>query len=221
MFTGLIQAVGKVTKKGNRLLVTGCETFSDLTLGESIAVDGVCLTVADCYRGGFIADVSEETLSRTTLGIKSEKGGFVNLERALRFSDRLGGHLVSGHVDGLGKVISIDSSKDSWRLELSWQNSFFEKYMCEKASVSVDGISLTVAGLSKNGSHFWIAVIPHTWTNTSLEHLLAGTFVNLEVDLMAKYVESLLGAQSINDINQSSNPPPEITQDWLDQNGWS
>ena len=221
MFTGLIQAIGKVSHRDEFLVVEGCEPFGPLKLGDSVSVDGTCLTVADFFKGGFLADVSEETLSRTTLGMKAERGDFVNLEPALRLSDRLGGHLVSGHVDGLGKVVSIQQLGNSWHLELCWNNSDFGKYVCEKGSIAIDGISLTVGGTSEKGRRFWIAIIPHTWLSTSLKYLSVGSLVNLEADLMAKYVESLIGAQHINDINQSSNPPSEITQDWLDQKGWS
>ena len=221
MFTGLIQAVGTVTRRSGGLVVEGCQSFSPLTLGESVAVDGVCLTVADLFRSGFIADVSEETLSRSTLGAKAEKGGLVNLEPALRLSDRLGGHLVSGHVDGLGEVVSVEALQNSWRLEVRWQKPSFGRYICEKASVSLDGISLTVGGCSDDGRSFWIAVIPHTWVNTSLKAVVAGSLVNLEADLMAKYAESLLGGMKTLPSGEAINPSPQLSKDWLARNGWS
>ena len=221
MFTGLIQAVGTVTRRSGGLVVEGCQSFSPLTLGESVAVDGVCLTVADFFRSGFISDVSEETLSRSTLGAKAEKGGLVNLEPALRLSDRLGGHLVSGHVDGQGEIISVEALKNSWRIDIRWQNPIFGRYICEKASVTVDGISLTVGGCSKRGSSFWIAVIPHTWVNTSLRYLDKGSLVNLEADLMAKYVQSLLERMDGSHTRKSSSSGDEISKDWLTSHGWS
>ena len=221
MFTGLIQSVGSITRRAEGLLIEGCEPFSPLKLGESVAVDGVCLTVADVCRNGFFAHVSEETLSRTTLGFKSERGSAVNLEPALRLSDRLGGHLVNGHVDGLGEVISVEALKNSWRLEVVWKKKNFGRYICEKASIAVDGISLTVGGCSDNGSSFWIAVIPHTWDMTSLRHLAAGSFVNLEADLMAKYAESLLERRYLNSSEKSIDSGSEISKDWLISNGWS
>ena len=218
MFTGLIQSIGKVSLQGQNLRVEGCEPFSPLLLGDSVAVDGVCLTVASLIPNGFLADVSEETLKRTTLGKKAEKNRFVNLEPALSLSDRIGGHLVSGHVDGLGLVNSIDRFQYSWNIRVNWLSIDFGRYICEKASICLDGISLTIADCSESGDNFSIAVIPHTWTNTSLQHLKEGALVNLEVDLMAKYAEKLL--KNINSGNkniQSEN----ITTSWLEKNGWT
>ena len=220
MFTGLIQAIGTVNRRGEYLSVEGCEPFGPLKLGESVSVDGICLTVADFFKDGFLADVSEETLSRTTLGLKAERGDFVNLEPALRLSDRLGGHLVSGHIDGLGKVASIEKLTHSWRLEMGWNNSDFGRYVCEKGSIAIDGISLTVGGSSDRGSRFWVAIIPHTWLSTSLKYLSVGSLVNLEADLMAKYAESLLGNMKS---PLSANPvdfSPGLTKEWLEKNGW-
>ena len=138
MFTGLVQAVGRVERRGRGLLVEGCAPFAPLQLGDSVAVDGVCLTVASLVGDGFLADVSEETLQRTSLGRKASRGGAVNLEPALRLSDRLGGHLVSGHVDGTGEVVSIEALPQSWTVELRWNNAHFARYICDKASVAVD-----------------------------------------------------------------------------------
>ena len=218
MFTGLIQDVGNIFLQGKSLRVEGCESFSPLHLGDSISVDGVCLTVADFAPNGFFADVSEETLSRTTLGRKAERNDFVNLEPALRLSDRLGGHLVSGHVDGLGEVISINKMKNSWNLGISWNDADYGRYICEKGSICIDGISLTVADCSKDGINFSIAVIPHTWTATSLQYLSIGDLVNLEADLMAKYAESLLSKKGSNETDSVSDL---ITNSWLEMNGWS
>jgi riboflavin synthase alpha subunit len=139
--------------------------------------------------------VSPETLGRTTLAAKADGRGWVNLEPALRLADRLGGHLVSGHVDGLGVVKSITQVAGSWRLELQWRERSYGRFICDKASVAVDGISLTVAGCEPGGGCFWIAVIPHTWGATTLQHLRPGSLVNLEADLLAKYTETLLLAK--------------------------
>ena len=176
-----------------------------------MAVDGVCLTVAECFADGFRADVSEETLGRTTLAAKADRGGAVNLEPALRLADRLGGHLVSGHVDGLGRVLAITALEGSWRLELEWDDPAYGRYVCEKASVAVDGISLTVAGCRADGARFWIAVIPHTWTATNLQALRCGDRVNLEADLLAKYTERLLAERST---------AAPLDQAWLAEQGW-
>ena len=213
MFTGLIKSVGKVALQSERFAVECKKKNFPLELGESVAVDGVCLTVADFCKDGFLSDVSGETLSRTTLGFKAKQGGFVNLEPALCLGDRLGGHLVSGHVDGLGEVLNIQELNNSWRLEVRWQKPDFGRYICEKASISLDGISLTVGECSQKGDRFWLVVIPHTWENTSLKFLAVGSEVNLEADLIAKYAESLLGSQA--------KSAPEISTDWLVKNGWS
>jgi len=215
MFTGLVQAVGQVELRGQRLLVQGCAPFAPLQLGDSVAVDGVCLTVAECVGDGFLADVSEETLHRTTLGAKALRRGAVNLEPALRLADRLGGHLVSGHVDDAGEVLAIESLPQSWRLELQWQDPSYGRYICEKGSIAVDGISLTVAGCAENGSRFWIAVIPHTWASTALQYLQQGVTVNLEADLIARYTERLV-------LQAGADGPPasSISTAWLREHGW-
>ncbi len=219
MFTGLIQAVGRLHRRGDGLIVEGCNNFSSLTLGESVAVDGVCLTVKDLIRDGFLADISEETLNRTTLGTKSQEGGVVNLERALRFSDRLGGHLVSGHVDGLGEITCIDQLGNSWRVEMKLQDVKLGRYISEKGSISVNGISLTVAGCSEDGDSFWTAVIPHTFMNTSLHQISVGALVNLEADLIAKYVERLLIGNN-QPLKETEDPSSIISTEWLASHGW-
>ena len=201
MFTGLVQATGVIRRSPRGVQVhwsaAGGEAWgpASLALGDSVAVDGVCLTVAGLSADGFRADVSEETLGRTTLAAKADRGARVNLEPALRLADRLGGHLVSGHVDGLGQVRAIERQPGSWRLELAWCDPAYGRYICEKASVAVDGISLTVAGCSGDGAGFWIAVIPHTWASTTLAQLAVGHRVNLEADLLAKYTERLLAGR--------------------------
>jgi riboflavin synthase len=184
-------------------------------------VDGVCLTVAECLPDGFRADVSEETLVRTTLATRAASGAAVNLEPALRLSDRLGGHLVSGHVDGLGTVVAIQRQPASWRLEVRWNDPAYGRYVCEKASVAVDGISLTVAGCGSQGQ-FWVAVIPHTWSATTLVHRRVGDAVNLEADLLAKYTERLLRGAGLP--GAMVHPAPSeapISGEWLAQHGWS
>ncbi len=219
MFTGLVQATGSIERApaGVRLrwnAAPGGWGPADLALGDSVAVDGVCLTVAERLADGFRADVSEETLGRTTLAAKADGRAAVNLEPALRLADRLGGHLVSGHVDGLGTVAAVERQSASWHLELAWNHSAYGRYVCEKASVAVDGISLTVAGCSGDGARFWIAVIPHTWAETTLHLLRAGDPVNLEADLLAKYTERLLGAGS------HGMGHPGISAEWLVSHGY-
>ena len=217
MFTGLIQSIGTIKKNGIGLIVEGCEPFSPIKLGDSISVDGVCLTVTEIINNSFLANISEETLRRTNLGEKARSNGYVNLEPALRLSDRLGGHIVSGHIDGLGKVVAIDNLKNSWNLKLTWENSKYCRYMCDKGSISVNGISLTISDISDNECNFSVAVIPHTWSNTCLQFLKIDEKVNLEVDLMAKYAEKLLKA-SDNKLNMEENQI--INSSWLNEQGW-
>ena len=217
MFTGLVQAVGRIKRRSAAVLIEGCSGFGPLGLGDSVAVDGVCLTVAELSGDGFRADVSEETLRRTTLGAKAERGGAVNLEPALRLTDRLGGHMVSGHVDAIGTVSSVEALPQSWELALRWQDPRFGRYVCEKASIAVDGISLTVAICSDEGVDFSLAVIPHTWSSTTLKGLAVGDRVNLEADQLARYAERLLRADQDN--GQSSKP--DLSASWLAAHGWS
>ena len=222
MFTGLVQAVGQLQRcsGGVELLIPAGSGLdpAGLQLGDSVAVDGVCLTVTHRSAQGFKADVSEETLSRSTLAAKADRRGWVNLEPALRLVDRLGGHLVSGHVDGLGTVVAVEQQPASWRLVLRWQDPSYGRYVCEKASVAVDGISLTVADCSTDGAEFWVAVIPHTWSATTLQHLRAGDAVNLEADLLAKYTERLLAApMAPGGAEQAS---PQLSRAWLAEHGW-
>ena len=220
MFTGLIQSIGTIKKNNMGVVVNGCQPFSPIKLGDSISVDGVCLTVSELMSDSFLANISEETLKRTNLAEKAQNNGYVNLEPALRLSDRLGGHIVSGHIDGMGEVVAIENMKNSWNLKVAWDDLSFCRYMCDKASISLNGISLTIAEVYKNGCNFSVAVIPHTWSNTCLRFLKIGEKVNLEVDLMAKYAEKLL--KSNNESNDSNSVQNEvISAQWLSEQGWS
>ena len=222
MFTGLVQAVGQLQLLSDAVRVVWPQRHSalqlaDLSLGDSVAVDGVCLTVRRFCSNGFEADVSPETLRRSTLGERARSGGRVNLEPALRLADRLGGHLVSGHVDGLGRVAGIEKAGAAWDLRIAWNDPAMGRYICEKGSIAVNGISLTVAECSANGSEFGLAVIPHTWEETTLQELRCGDAVNLEADLLAKYVERLLGR---GDQNMAA-PNQELSASWLAEHGWT
>ena len=190
----------------------------DMEIGDSIAVDGICLTVKEIANNQFKVDVSEETLKKTTLGEKSSINQIVNLEPALRIEDRLGGHIVSGHIDGLGKVENIEKLEKSWLLSIKWQNNEFSRYIVDKGSISVNGISLTIAKTVNRGEIFTIAIIPHTWENTNLKNLSIGDSVNLEGDALIKYVEKLLIHKKDKDSAQSSE---EISSNWLRENGWN
>lgn len=194
MFTGIIQAVGsirKLTPRGSDaqlVIATGDLDMSDVALGDSIAVNGVCLTAVACDASSFIADVSGETLSRTTLGDLAA-GARVNLEKALTPTTRLGGHLVSGHVDGVGEVARRWSDGRSERFIIRAPNAL-AKYIAEKGSICVDGISLTVNSVS--GAEFELNIVPHTLSATTMGEFAAGRRVNLEVDIIARYLERLL-----------------------------
>jgi len=193
MFTGIIEELGQIVsidrlEQGKRLIVSGNIVTGDLQNGESVAVNGVCLTALDVTPDSFAADVSPETLSRTTLGDLSV-GSRVNLERAVTPSSRLGGHIVQGHVDGRGTFIGADDQGDFRTVRIGFPLGI-AKYLVFKGSVAVDGISLTIASLADN--YLEIAVIPKTWEATNLSTLNTGDAVNLEVDMIAKYVERLL-----------------------------
>ncbi len=197
MFTGIIQGVGSLAARQPRggdvrlVVQAGNLPFDDVQLGESIAVNGVCLTVVDFDTSGFAADASNETLGLTTLGGLAP-GDALNLERAMRPDDRLGGHLVSGHVDGVGRVAAItpDARAQRWRFEAP---AGVLRYVAKKGSICVDGVSLTVNEVDDAG--FEVALIPHTVDNTRFAHTGVGDPVNLEVDLIARYVERLLQAR--------------------------
>ena len=217
MFTGLVQSVGRIERRAAGVVVWGCAPFAPLALGDSVAVDGVCLTAAELVADGFRADVSEETLRRTTLGCKADRGGAVNLEPALRLSDRLGGHLVGGHVDATGEVTRVETLPNSWALSIRWSEARFGRYVCEKASIAVDGISLTVAECSADGTTFTLAVIPHTWEATTLKNLTIGDTVNLEADQLARYAERLLRADAVDERTKDEG----FSASWLAAHGWS
>jgi riboflavin synthase len=192
MFSGIIQALGKISRiekreGGVRLAVHAVRLgMDDVAIGDSIAVNGVCLTVVTKTTSGFEADVSAETL-RCTVGIDAI--GEVNLEKALRLADRLGGHLVSGHVDGAGEVTVFHSLGESMLLRVRAPDDL-ARYIARKGSITIQGVSLTVNAV--NGSEFEVNLIPHTVATTTLKLLKAGSRVNLEVDLIARYVERML-----------------------------
>lgn len=194
MFTGIIAAVGQLksleSRGGDiRLHIDPAKLdLTDVKLGDSIAVNGVCLTVVEMASRSLQFDVSQETLQRTSLG-QLKTGSEANLEKALAVGDRLGGHMVSGHVDGLGEVISKTASARSLQYKIK-APAELERYIAEKGSITIDGVSLTVNGVFDGG--FDINIIPHTLEETIIKHYQTGTKVNLEVDLIARYLERLL-----------------------------
>lgn len=199
MFTGIIESVGRVLateRVGGDLRLRigfGALDTSGIVLGESIAVSGVCLTVVAFDADGFTADVSKETLSLTTIG-ELKAGDAVNLERAMRADSRFGGHVVAGHVDGLGRVLSIseDARSQRWRFAAPAK---LLRYIAVKGSITVDGVSLTVNAVDDEG--FEVNLVPHTVANTAFGNTAIGDAVNLEVDLIARYVERLLSGNSV------------------------
>ena len=196
MFSGIIADVGIIIRAedrdgGLRLSVaTEVLGMDDVQIGDSIAVNGVCLTVVKIDGHTFTVDVSRETLN-CTVGLERQ-GGHVNLEKALRLSDRLGGHLVSGHVDGVGEVVAFNDIGESWRLVVRTPHKL-AKYIAAKGSVAINGVSLTVNHVA--GSEFDVNLIPHTLDATMLNELKAGARVNLEIDLIARYVERMMQAE--------------------------
>ena len=197
MFTGIIAAVGRIERveplgDGVRLLVdAGTLGLDDVAVGDSIAIQGACMTATRIDGNRFSVDVSRESLNHT-VGLEAE--GEVNLEKALRLSDRLGGHLVSGHVDGIAEVVAFDEIEESWRLDVRVPPAL-SRYFAYKGSATINGVSLTVNSVrdTPEGAVISINLIPHTIAVTTLHHLKAGSRVNLEVDLIARYVERMLG----------------------------
>jgi len=192
VFTGLVQDLGRIeevshTDDGVRLRVSSA-LAGELAEGDSVAVDGVCLTATEVRDGAFSAEVVNETLSRSALAALSE-GGAVNLELPLRASDRLGGHIVQGHVDAVGSVRSAEDDGFARRIEIDAPSELL-RYVVEKGSIAVDGVSLTVAGITERS--FTVSLIPETLERTTLGAAEPGTKVNLEVDVLAKYVERLI-----------------------------
>ena len=208
MFTGIIEKMGIVVEKSPNRITIETE-WKDLKVGESISVNGVCLTIAQSQNlGRFTADLSPETLSSTTLG-SLKTGSRINLERALKLGERLGGHFLSGHVDGLGKVRTIVREEEGNLFEVTTSPEIL-KYIVSKGSIGIDGISLTVVRVI-NGIGFSVSIIPHTKKVTTFGLLKVNDSVNIEVDMLAKYVENL-----INKKNEKSG----ITREFLLEKGF-
>ena len=222
MFTGIIEAVGQIQSmqpKGGdvRLYVrTGKLDLGDVKLGDSIAVNGVCLTAVELPGDGFWADVSQETIRRTALS-SLKPGSRVNLEKALTPTTRLGGHLVSGHVDGVGTIKKRSADARSIRLTVSTP-PHLKKYIAAKGSVTIDGVSLTANALSDDG--FELNIVPHTAQETTLTGLQTGSQVHLEVDIIARYLEQLLTSGNDKQETDSSTQGSGLSQAFLMQNGF-
>ena len=216
IFTGLIIEVGRVRRIGRRtagalLVIEAEKTLVGTRIGDSISINGVDLTVIEMTDDSFNADVSLETLRRSTLG-ELRVGQRVNLERALAVGERLGGHMVQGHVDGTGELVSVTAEGNAYRMRFKFAREL-GRYIAMKGSIAVDGISLTVAGLGDDW--FEVAIIPHTWRETTLSDLASGDRVNLEVDVLAKYVERLMLNKT-----ESATAEERLTLEYLIERGY-
>jgi riboflavin synthase len=211
MFTGIIEEIGTIvnvtTKRSYyQIQIKAEKILDDLQVDHSVSVNGVCLTAVRIDDGAFTADAVTETLSKTNISAVS-RGTRVNLERALRLQDRMGGHFVQGHVDGLGTIMKIETRSDGNWLEVDIPAEL-QRYTIPKGSICVNGVSLTIAG--KSGKHVTMAVIPHTMSHTTFMYAKAGDRVNVEVDFFAKYIEQFIHLDSKN----------VITKDWLKSQGY-
>ena len=206
MFTGFIEEVGKFDSLINGKIKIRCEKIlSDMKIGDSISTNGICLTVTTFDQKSFTADVMPETIRRTSLeNLKS--GDLVNLERALQINDRFGGHIVSGHIDGVGKILSMKSEGNAVIVNIEAEKKLL-KYIVEKGSVALDGMSLTV--INVNDKNFSVSLIPHTRDVTNFKQKKISSLVNIETDLIAKYIERLMNFK-----------PSTITKEFLIENGF-
>ena len=208
MFTGIIEELGKIQEiKSNKITVKCGTVIQDAKLGDSIAVNGVCLTVVEILPDGFVADISPETFKVTAFNLL-KVGDLVNLERAMPANGRFGGHIVSGHIDGVGKFLDISKYNDFYELKIELDTKE-SNYVIKKGSITVNGISLTIADIEKN--IIKLAIIPHTYENTNLKTLKNGDYVNIEVDMVAKYIEKFLS---------SSDNKSKISLEFLQEHGF-
>lgn len=211
MFTGIIEEVGRIRRIGGGQLAVDCaKVVEDVQLGDSIAVNGICLTVTAFDKNHFTADVMPETLRRTSLS-ELGKGSPVNLERALTLSARLGGHIVSGHIDGTGEILSFQEEGNAILMKIVAGPDLL-RYIVEKGSVALDGISLTVASVTEKD--FTVSLIPHTREVTNLGYKKAGSTINIETDVLGKYVEKMIMGQ------QPVQKPGGLTRSFLAENGF-
>lgn len=218
MFTGIVEEIGTVKNiiKGSRsikLAIAAQKVLENTNLGDSIAVNGVCLTVTALGKNGFTADVMPESMSKTNMG-KLKPGDRVNLERALTLASRLGGHIVSGHIDGVGEIIDMEKDDNAVRVTLT-ASSKVMKYIVSEGSVALDGVSLTVAHLGE--SDFTVSLIPHTAQVTTLLDKKVGDKLNVENDVVGKYVERLLDFSAKNEIKEKK---PSLSLSFLRENGF-
>ena len=213
MFTGIIEEIGKIAKtspiaRGLSINITANKILDDIKVNDSICIDGVCLTVTNLDDSGFLVDAVGATLEKTTFANLGSSES-VNLERSVKLNDRLGGHLVQGHVNGVGTISEIKKLGENYLLKIIVPENL-EKYLIAEGSIAVNGISLTIANLQKNIVS--ISVIPHTWQNTNFKFKKLNDKVNIEIDILAKYVEKLLSRDNTSEKN--------ITETWLKEIGY-
>ncbi|MDZ7965691.1 MAG: riboflavin synthase [Nostoc sp. DedSLP03] len=225
MFTGLIQALGTMEPLGGDSWQITCVSHSgevimqDLAYGDSVAVDGVCLTVEQVLKEGFIATASPETLRRTTLGGEQTQRKYVNLEASLKVGSKVGGHFVMGHVDGIGRLLVAEQTASSWEMTFIASEAI-ARYIVPKGSIAVNGVSLTVAAYEPELSQFTVAVIPLTYSETNLRYLVSGSLVNLEGDILGKYVEKFLSSGNPHTRANDDNSIDGITPAFLAEHGY-
>ncbi|PSB32667.1 riboflavin synthase [Stenomitos frigidus] len=224
MFTGLVQGLGTLQSLGvDKLRITCLPAVSglimqDLEIGDSVAVDGVCLTVVELLPQGFLADASPETRDRSSLG--QEDGTLVNLETSLKVGSKLGGHFVTGHVDGTGQLQGSVQTATSWEMTFTTNQTQVARYIIPKGSIAVNGISLTIADCDPAGTWFTVAVIPHTYAETNLNYLRPGSTVNLEGDILGKYVEKFLRHGTSSGDSRESLTLESLTPTFLAEHGY-
>lgn len=217
MFTGLVKEIGKVEKissntEGREIVVKSLGLIKDIEIDDSVSINGVCQTVTEVTPTSFKVQTVHVTLEKTVLG-KLKESEEVNLELALRLSDRLGGHLVQGHVNGIGVLEKISKTGNNFILGIKYPSNI-SKYIVGEGSITIDGISLTVSQSKNSECYFEVSIIPHTFINTILKNKKIGDVVNLETDILAKYVENILSSRTI------KNNESKITEEWLLSKGF-
>jgi len=214
MFTGIVEEIGKIEKAtpiagGVKLKIIAAKILEDINVNHSICIDGVCLTVTETSQNYFVVDAVGATLGKTTFSTVQVNDS-VNLERSVRLNDRLGGHLVQGHVNGIGKITEIKKLGENYLVNISIPAEL-DRYLIKEGSVAINGISLTIADLEEN--LISLSIIPHTWQNTTLKFKQVNDKVNIEIDILAKYVEKLLS-------KSNSVPKKKLSEGWLKELGY-
>lgn len=221
MFTGLIEEIGKVKKidsisGGIRISLSASKIMDDLKIDDSVSVNGVCLTAVKIDSNNFVVEAVGETLKKTTF-VELKENQIVNLERAVRLNDRLGGHLVQGHVNGVGRITNIQKLGENYFLEVEVP-VHLTKYLIDEGSIAIDGISLTIAKLVDN--KVGVSIIPHTWKSTNLSTRNIGAKVNIETDVIAKYIEKLLMNKKQNSTGPADESGKPFSKEWFEEMGY-